>query len=261
MAYHLLHNNSDELRLFRRNSWEHKIHMDGIYFTWLKEKQAYVYVTKVRTETKSRVLIHYKYTEAYHDNNGAYGYSKVGKPVFESDDIRHIATLTNIEDPNNKIKEKETKEMKKDVNYIGGEYKAVSVRYIEDGSTGRTYTFKADLDIAAKMEEGTFVVVEGSTGYGLAKVVKVYDKSIKDKDSINKYNEATAWIVNIVDTKAQDARKDATERKAFILKELDERKAQVEEIAIYEYLAKNDNEAGKLLAELKQLTNPTLEVL
>ena len=246
----LAHNNADELKLFRRTNWSHK-EMEDLFFTWLYEKQCYVYVNRIRKD--GLYENRWEYVKPYHNINSDYGYSKVSERVLNANNIEFTMTVTKISNKNRKV---ET--VKKDVNYIGGQYKAVTVSYLNESTT---YTFKADLDIAAKMVEGTLVVVDSSNGLGLGRVVKVYDKDIKDKEAIARYNKATAWIVNIVNTTAQDMRKDSSERKEFILKELAERKEQMEEIAIFEMLAKTDPEAGKLLEELKELTHPTMKEL
>jgi len=66
-------------------------------------------------------------------------------------------------------------------------------------------------------------------------------------------NKAKAWIVNIVDEKAHDKRKDATERATFIKRELEARKEAVAEKAVWKMLADTDPTAKKLLQELEKL--------
>ena len=65
--------------------------------------------------------------------------------------------------------------------------------------------------------------------------------------------KATAWIVNVVDTSAQDKRKEATRQREYIIQQLDEKKSQMEAISVYALLAKTDKEAAKLLEQLSTL--------
>jgi len=155
---------------------------------------------------------------------------------------RGIALTQTEVDNLNKSKEEQMEN--NDVNYIGGEYKVAQVKYLDGG----VYNFKADIDL--KLEEDTLVVVESKNGLGLAKVYQVYENSIDNAEQIKK---ATAWIVNIIDTSAQDQRKEATRQREYILQQLEEKKAQMEAVSVYALLAKTDPEANKLLEQLTAL--------
>jgi len=155
---------------------------------------------------------------------------------------RHGIALTQIEVDNlNKSKEEQ---MENNVNYIGGEYKVVKVKYVDGGK----YNFKADIDM--ELNENILVVVEAKNGLGLANVVEVFENCVDNAAEIKK---ATAWIVNVVDTTAQDKRKEATRQREYILQQLEEKKAQMEAISVYALLAQTDKEAAKLLEQLSAL--------
>jgi len=145
-----------------------------------------------------------------------------------------------------KYKVKKEKEMSKDVNYVGGEYKVVGVKYVDSGLN--KYYFKIDADI--EVEEGTLLVVEAKNGYGIANVVEVVANSIENADAIAR---ATAWVVDIIDTSRQDERKDATKKRKYIIQQLEERKKAMEAVSVYQALANVDEESAKLLEELKSL--------
>lgn len=156
---------------------------------------------------------------------------------------KHGVALSQTE-VNNLTKPKEEQMNENNVNYIGGDYKVVKVKYIDGGK----YNFKADIDL--DLEENTLVVVEAKNGLGLATVVEVYENCVDNAAEIKK---ATAWVVNVVDTTAQDQRKEATRQREYILQQLDEKKAQMESISVYALLAKTDPQAAKLLEQLETL--------
>jgi hypothetical protein len=145
-----------------------------------------------------------------------------------------------------KYEVKKEKEMSKDVNYVGGEYKVVGVKYVDSSLT--KYYFKIDADI--EVEEGTLLVVEDKNGYGIANVVEVVANSIENADAIAK---ATAWVVDVIDTSRQDERKDATKKRKYIIQQLEERKKAMEAVSVYQALANVDETSAKLLEELKSL--------
>lgn len=144
--------------------------------------------------------------------------------------------------------EKETK-MKKDVNYIGGEYKIVGVSYNIEGPLLSEYYFKADIDLDTKQND--LVVIEDEDEYKLVRVIAIYENNINNKEKVA---QAKAWVVDVVDTSAQDARREATKRRAYIIQQLEERRAQVETINMYRLIAESDPEAAKLVKELESLS-------
>lgn len=143
---------------------------------------------------------------------------------------------------NNKIKENEME----NVNYIGGEYNVVAVEYIND--RGNKWFFKADVSL--NLDTYDLVVVESRNGYGICKVISKFENNLENAAIVNK---ATAWVVDKIDTTNQDKRKEATKRREYLVKQLEEKKQQFQVIQMYELMAKSDPEAAKLLDELKLL--------
>ncbi len=147
---------------------------------------------------------------------------------------------------------KKENEMSKNVNYIGTDYEVVAVSYelntIEEPLIN-TYYFKTD----RKLVKGDTIVVESVNGLGLCIVLEDSIPRSLDTVVIKMFNKAEAWVVDIVDTRNQDKRREATERKKFIVEQLSERREAMEEVAIYKLLAESDPDAAKLLQELESL--------
>jgi len=142
--------------------------------------------------------------------------------------------------------------MRKDVNYIGTGYSVVEVSYELDYELSlSTYYFKTSIKALAV---GDLVVVESKQGLGLVRVVATPIERSLDTEIIGKFNQAKAWVVNKVDTAMHDQRREATERKKFIMEQLAERREAMEEVAIYKILAASDPDAAKLLEELEGLS-------
>ena len=180
----------------------------------------------------------------YNNYNGSSSqYSPQGL-VKKDSTIRHHDNFEYCDQYGKKLKNQKENTMN-NVNYIGGDYKIVKVKYLDSGSY---YNFKADIDMEIKDDD--MVVVEGSNGYGLAKVSAIIDNNVDNAEAVSK---AKAWVVSVVDTSMQDQRKEATRQRAYIIQQLDEKKSQMESISVYELLAKSDPSARKLLTELKSI--------
>ena len=132
------------------------------------------------------------------------------------------------------------------VNFVGGEYNVVKVRLYNGNQS--TYNFKIAADIP--VEESMMVVVHSAKGYALAKVVTAYQNNFENALEVNK---ATAWVVNTVDNTDHANRIKATEKREYLLKQLEERKNAMEATAVYEALGSIDPVAKKLLQQLKKL--------
>ena len=147
-----------------------------------------------------------------------------------------------------KLITKENK-METNVNYIGGEYDIVEVTYdLGEDPAIDTYYFKFDKDL--KLKEDSLVVVESQRGLWVTRVVEVVKNNIHNADKVK---QATAWVIDTVDYSRQQARKEATEKRSYILQQLEEKKEQMETIKMYALLAEMDPEAKKLVDELKTL--------
>lgn len=212
----LKHNNQDEGKLFRRLNWT------DFQFTWYKKEQRYLYCD-MNGKPKPA-----------HYNVNAGKFSRVGLGVLESDDIIIVGEET----------------MGKDVNYAGKNYGVVGVIHgvhEKVPKNSQEYMFKTD----QKLAHGDVVVYEDKNGYGLATVSTYYENNFNNAKQISM---AKAWIVDEVIMINHREKQISATRIKYIKEQLEERKASMEETAVYEILAKTDPEAKKLLKELKTLS-------
>lgn len=123
--------------------------------------------------------------------------------------------------------------------------KTVSVVFksgnVNGGYAQKQYEYLTELDV----KKGDVAIVESpSDGY-----VTVEVKSV----DLGNLGKATKYLVQLVDDTQYKA--DAVKRaeRAQIIKQLEGKKKQVEEMAVWKWLAENDTEAASLLEKLKQL--------
>lgn len=186
-------------------------------------------------------LVYYKNGRRTHMPAGHLASTPIG--AFRLYTGEHMQNALNKDDINKELN-------MNNVNYVGGDYKIVAVIYeLKDINLGvEPYYFKADIDLEVRVDD--LVVVESSRGYGLTKVVSVYEDNMANKD---KSKQATAWVVDKVDLTKHLQKKETTERLEYIKNKLDERSKQVEAIKVYELLASVDPEAKLLIDEMKSL--------
>ena len=209
----------------------HKSHWDaGLYFKWNFKSSNYEYV-------KTSLM-----------KNGGEGWtgSVVSNKVLSSDDIIGVEKAS--------VETNSGEKMKRNVDYIGTDYAVVGLTYRTDDVTNMdlddAYYFKTSV---INLVVNDMVVVEDTNGYKLMKVTQPPLAKTLESKTIKKFNKATAWVVDKVDMAIHQHRIDSTDRKEFILKQLEEKKAQMEEVAIYKMLADQDADAALLLAELTTL--------
>lgn len=142
-----------------------------------------------------------------------------------------------------KYYEKQEKVMA-NVNFVGGEYNVVKVEL----SSGGCYNYKIAASIP--IEEHDLVVVHSSNGLGLARIKEAFANNFDNAAEVSK---ATAWVVNVVDETDHKARIKATEKREYLVKQLEERKEAMEATQVYEMLSAVDPIAKKLLKQLKKL--------
>jgi len=238
--YELSYSDHDSNRVFTLPRWENR----GLYFAWSQVHQRYGYI--LGDTYMNRI----QFKAPYHSVNRKPGaISLVGLQALEGSSA--IVLAENCSYTNKKEKQK-GKKMNKNVNYIGTDYEVVEVSYDLDATEDmsiNTYTFKTSI----KLKAGDTIVVEDRNGLQLA--ICVGDSVAKDltTKTIKLFNQAKAWVVDIVTLGAQNKRREATERKTFIMAQLAERREAMEEVAIYKMLAESDPTAAKLLTELEQL--------
>jgi len=98
-----------------------------------------------------------------------------------------------------------------------------------------------------KVELGQYVVVD--TKYGFALGV-INDIDVTTTINASKLKE----VVSVVDTKAYEERKSKREQIQKLKKRMDSRVKELQDIAVYTMLAKEDSELEKLLSEYQQLS-------
>lgn len=106
---------------------------------------------------------------------------------------------------------------------------------------GQVYHYLTDI---GTIKVGDKVIVDSpSDGYVTVKVDSVHlDTQVA---------KATKYIVNTIDDTKYKARIESEKRRAEIVKKLEKKRKEVEELAIYRWLAEQDDEAASLLNELK----------
>jgi len=132
------------------------------------------------------------------------------------------------------------------VNFVGGEYNVVTVRHLQSSGL---HNYKIAVDVP--VEENDLVVVHNSNGLALARVLKAYANTFENAEEIGL---AKAWVVNVVDEQDHAKRIKATEKRRYIIQQLEERKAALEATQVYEMLGEVDPVAKKLLKQLSKIS-------
>lgn len=121
---------------------------------------------------------------------------------------------------------------------VNNEVKAIVV--VEFDSGYKHYDFKNDI---AGLVVGDKVVVDASPGISVATVVGFKDVS----------KAATKYIIQKVDLDTHKARLEKDKKLAEIKAKMEKRRKELQEIEIYQILAKEDSDMAKLLEEFTAL--------
>lgn len=124
----------------------------------------------------------------------------------------------------------------------------IGVKY-DDNPYGTEYDFKYECEVI-DIKVGDKVVVESRNGLGIATVKTVIRLAVGEK-----YEKATAWVVQKIDMTTHNQRKFREKEAKKLKARLDERRKQVEESVVYNLLAQSDPEFAKMLSEYARLTN------
>ena len=147
------------------------------------------------------------------------------------------------------FKEKQLKKLKEDSKEMSnekvmeGNYRIADVRFI-DGNNDKTYKYACyDSNIVV----GDICVVKSANhGFGIAEVINFEPKTEE---------RITREIVCVADFGEYYAREFARKRKKELRQKMANRAAQLQEIAMYAILAKEDSEMQTLLSEFEVLNN------
>lgn len=123
--------------------------------------------------------------------------------------------------------------------------KTVSVKFKAGNAGGgygvKQYEYLTEYDV----KKGDVAIVESpSDGLVTVDIVSVTEGAA---------GKATKYLVQIVDTSDYVAAAARRAKRADIVRQLDIKKRQVEELQVYKWLADNDSEAAALLKQLQTL--------
>ena len=121
-------------------------------------------------------------------------------------------------------------------------YKSVGIKFLEGTNTEREYIYACYDEV----EQGDYVVVKsGHHGWGLAQVSEVLNEDCAV--------ECGREIIAKFDPSAYFARIEKIKRLSEIKKSMDAKVKELQHLAIYEALAKDNSEMKELLDEFKSL--------
>ena len=134
------------------------------------------------------------------------------------------------------------------IEFIGSDY---SILLTNEGEEFMSEAYKVDNTIASTLMVGDIAVVEVYGGYKLVTVATVLPNTLENAEDAA---HAKAWVVNKLDRTQHLERVEATERHAWVIKQLEEKKKAMDSFQVYAMLANFDGEAAKLIEELKELS-------
>lgn len=118
--------------------------------------------------------------------------------------------------------------------------KTVKVKFAESYNN-KSYDFLCDID---DIEIGDYVVTDSANGLGVAKVQEIND-GVSSK--------ATKFIVQKIDMEKHNIRLEQQKRVATLRQKLEDRRKALQEMHVYQLLAKEDPEMALLLKEYEEV--------
>lgn len=120
--------------------------------------------------------------------------------------------------------------------------KTVSVTFVANGQYGQNakqYEYLTEYDV----KKGDIAVVDSpQDGFVTVKIQSVNEGAI---------GKASKFLIQVVDDTEYLLQVERRQKRAEIIRRLEGKKRQVEEMAVWKWLAENDSEAAGLLEELK----------
>lgn len=120
----------------------------------------------------------------------------------------------------------------------------VGVKFLQGSNVHNEYAFAC---YEQEIEKGQIVACDTAKGISLAQVVAVYSKEDYNASAVTKE------IINIVQCEQFLQRKSVRAKKNELKEKMDKRVKELQNIAIYETLAKEDEELATLLNEFKSI--------
>ncbi len=121
-------------------------------------------------------------------------------------------------------------------------YKSVGIKFLEGSNTEREYIYACYDEV---QEDDYVVVKSGHHGWGLARITQVFDSEVPV--------ECNREIICKFDPSEHFARIKKVKRLAEIKRDMDAKVKELQHLAIYEALAKDNSEMKELLDEFKSL--------
>lgn len=138
--------------------------------------------------------------------------------------------------------QKQLELLKEDTNIMEGNYRIADVQFIEGANKNEVYAYACyDLSICV---DDICVVKSAHHGFGIAKVVRIREKTNE---------EIIREIVCKVDFTAYDKRVSDRAKQAELKKLMADRASKLQELSMYELLAKSDPEMAELLNKYKEI--------
>lgn len=113
----------------------------------------------------------------------------------------------------------------------------------------RHYDFKYEAAVM-DIRQGDKVVVESSTGLGVAEVTMVVKLAVNEAWP----TKVKAWVVQRIYIEPHEIRKNRAKLAEELKKKMEARRKEIQDATIYEDLAAKDEEMAKLLQEYKNVT-------
>lgn len=110
----------------------------------------------------------------------------------------------------------------------------------DNNAYSKKYVFKNDIE---DLKIGDKVVVETTNGFSVATI-----KGFLETSKIG-----SKFVVQRIDTEAHEIRKEKEKKLATIKAKMEARRKELQEIEIYQILAKEDSEMASLLSEFNKL--------
>ena len=136
-----------------------------------------------------------------------------------------------------------TEELKGELMKLDGNYRIAHVDFIDELSTTRVYQY-ALYEEHAKV--GDLALVKARGAHKLVKIVEISDAPTDDV-------EVTAEIICLVDTSEYGKRIERRRKREELKAQMKARAAQLQELALYEMMAKNDSNMAALMNEYAAL--------
>ncbi|NCC85267.1 MAG: hypothetical protein EOM03_14240 [Clostridia bacterium] len=159
-------------------------------------------------------------------------YSKTGLFYFARNDLKDVYDTDST--PTTKIKKGEK--------VMDGNYRIATVRFLEGSNTETDYFYACYSDYLAA---GDICVVKSAHhGFGIAQITGFVDEAPE---------EITREIVCGANFSAYEKREADRARRKELMAQMKKRAAELQEVVLYETLAKSDPDMAKLLDELKHI--------